>query len=87
LYGDNDCVLQNGSIHYFFIEDWQYVMEHRHMAGIRKIFPDPSGTRIAFIDEKSDAYVLNPVTITHFFYFGEKECLSCRLAFTIDQLQ
>ncbi|KAK7098094.1 WD repeat-containing protein 19-like [Littorina saxatilis] len=53
---------QNGSIHFFFIEDWQYVMEHRHMAGIRRIFPDPSGTRLIFIDDKSDGYVLNPVT-------------------------
>ena len=33
------------------------------MAGIRKIFPDPSGTRIIFIDDKSDGYVLNPVRI------------------------
>lgn len=55
---------QNGSIHFFYIEDWQYVMEHRHLAGIRKIFPDPSGTRIVFIDEKSDGYVLNPVMDT-----------------------
>ena len=52
---------QHGNIHFFFIEDWQYVTEHRHMAGIRKIFPDPSGTRIIFIDDKSDGYVLNPV--------------------------
>ena len=37
-------------------------MEHRHMAGIRKLFPDPSGTRIIFIDDKSDGYVLNPVS-------------------------
>ena len=52
---------QHGNIHFFFIEDWQYVTEHRHMAGIRKIFPDPSGTRVIFIDDKSDGYVLNPV--------------------------
>ena len=37
-------------------------MEHRHMVGIRKIFPDPSGTRIIFIDDKSDGYILNPVS-------------------------
>ncbi|XP_076446829.1 WD repeat-containing protein 19-like isoform X2 [Babylonia areolata] len=55
---------QSGSIHFFFIEDWQFVMEHRHMVGIRKIFPDPSGTRVIFIDDKSDGYVLNPVMDT-----------------------
>ncbi|XP_025088691.1 WD repeat-containing protein 19-like isoform X2 [Pomacea canaliculata] len=55
---------QHGSIHFFFIEDWQYVTEHRHMVGIRRIFPDPSGTRLIFIDDKSDGYVLNPMMDT-----------------------
>ncbi|XP_064636625.1 WD repeat-containing protein 19-like isoform X3 [Lineus longissimus] len=50
-----------GGIHYFSIEDWQFVNEYRHVDGIRKIFPDPSGTRLIFIDEKSDGYVYNPV--------------------------
>ncbi|EDO29788.1 predicted protein, partial [Nematostella vectensis] len=51
----------NGGLHYFFIEDWQFVNEFRHVVGIRKIFPDPSGTRLVFIDEKSDGFVYNPV--------------------------
>ncbi|KAL8576385.1 hypothetical protein ACOMHN_048952 [Nucella lapillus] len=55
---------QSGSIHFFYVEDWQFVAEHRHMVGIRKIFPDSTGTRILFIDEKSDGYVLNPVSDT-----------------------
>jgi len=25
------------------------------------LFPDPSGTRLAFIDDTSDGYVFNPV--------------------------
>ncbi|XP_076468006.1 WD repeat-containing protein 19-like [Babylonia areolata] len=55
---------ENGSIHFFYMEDWQFVMEHRHMVGVRKIFPDSTGTRLVFIDEKSDGYVLNPVSDT-----------------------
>ncbi|NXR07955.1 WDR19 protein, partial [Semnornis frantzii] len=50
-----------GVIHYFYIEDWQYVKEYRHPVGVRKIFPDPSGTRLAFIDDKSDGFVYCPV--------------------------
>ncbi|KAI0219650.1 WD repeat-containing protein 19 [Lamellibrachia satsuma] len=50
-----------GGIHYFYIEDWQYVNEFRHVVGIRKIFPDINGTRLIFIDDKSDGYVYNPV--------------------------
>ena len=53
---------QIGGIHYFYIEDWQYVNEFRHVVGIRKIFPDINGTRLIFIDDKSDGYVYNPVS-------------------------
>ena len=31
--------------------------------GIKKIFPDISGTHLVFIDEKSDGFVYNPVSI------------------------
>ncbi|XP_005092773.1 WD repeat-containing protein 19 [Aplysia californica] len=48
-----------GGIHYFFIEDWNFVVEHRHMAGIRKLFPDAVGSHVVFVDEKSDGYVYN----------------------------
>ncbi|NXA79906.1 WDR19 protein, partial [Thryothorus ludovicianus] len=50
-----------GVIHYFYIEDWQYVNEYRHPVSVRKIFPDPNGTRMAFIDDKSDGFVYCPV--------------------------
>ncbi|ELT93993.1 hypothetical protein CAPTEDRAFT_173399 [Capitella teleta] len=50
-----------GSIYYFFIEDWQFVNEYRHITGIRRIFPNQSGTRLIFIDDKSDGFVYNPV--------------------------
>nr|XP_054756020.1 WD repeat-containing protein 19-like isoform X1 [Lytechinus pictus] len=51
----------NGELMYFFIEDWQFVNEFRHVVGIRRIFSDPSGTRLVFIDDKSDGFVYNPV--------------------------
>ncbi|XP_033742140.1 WD repeat-containing protein 19-like isoform X1 [Pecten maximus] len=51
----------NGGINYFFIEDWQMVNEFRHVVGIRRLFPDPSGSRVIFIDDKSDGFVYNPV--------------------------
>ncbi|KAM6132739.1 LOW QUALITY PROTEIN: WD repeat-containing protein 19 [Pterocles gutturalis] len=50
-----------GVIHYFYIEDWQYVNEYRHPVSVRKLFPDPSGTRLAFIDDKRDGFVYCPV--------------------------
>ena len=33
------------------------------LKGIKKIFPDISGTHLVFIDEKSDGFVYNPVSI------------------------
>ncbi|XP_016278762.1 WD repeat-containing protein 19-like isoform X1 [Monodelphis domestica] len=53
-----------GVIHYFYIEDWQHVNEYRHSVSIRKIFPDPNGTRLAFIDDKSDGFLYCPVIDT-----------------------
>ena len=31
--------------------------------GIKKIFPDVSGTHLVFIDEKTDGFVYNPVSV------------------------
>lgn len=47
---------------YFFIEDWQKVNEYRHMIGIKKLFPNYSGTKLVLIDDKSDGYIYNPVS-------------------------
>jgi len=33
------------------------------LLGIKTIFPDVSGTHLVFIDEKSDGFVYNPVSI------------------------
>ena len=63
--------LQQGKIYYFLIEDWANVYEFNHNAsfannqtgviGIRMLFPDPSATRLAYIDDKGDGYIFNPV--------------------------
>ncbi|XP_065839406.1 WD repeat-containing protein 19-like isoform X2 [Oscarella lobularis] len=51
----------SGSLQYFFLEDWQFVNEFRHVIGIRGLYPDSSGTRLIFIDDKSDGIIYNPV--------------------------
>jgi WD repeat-containing protein 19 len=30
---------------------------------VKKLFPDPNGTRLVFIDEKSDGFVYCPVSV------------------------
>ena len=65
------CV-QAGQIKFFYLEDWQYVNEFRHVVGVRKIFPDPTGTKIIFIDDKSDGFIYSAVStfiLAFFFLF------------------
>ncbi|XP_072526408.1 WD repeat-containing protein 19 [Salminus brasiliensis] len=50
-----------GLVQCFYIEDWQSVNEYRHPVGVRKVFPDPNGTRLVFIDDKSDGFLYCPV--------------------------
>ncbi|XP_076359241.1 WD repeat-containing protein 19-like isoform X2 [Tachypleus tridentatus] len=50
-----------GSIESFLLEDWQLVNEYRHLAGIRHLYPDPSGTRLVVVDDKTDGFIYNPV--------------------------
>ena len=54
--------MDNGTIKYFFLEDWTDVNEYRHVCGLRYIAADPTSTRLLFIDDKSDAFLYNPVT-------------------------
>lgn len=51
----------SGDIRYFYLEDWQFVIEYHHSVAIRKIFPGPVGTRTIFIDEKGDGFVFVPM--------------------------
>ncbi|XP_066931056.1 WD repeat-containing protein 19-like isoform X2 [Clytia hemisphaerica] len=48
---------EGGHIKFFYLEDWQYVNEYRHVVGIRKIFPDEAGTKVIYIDDKSDGFI------------------------------
>ena len=68
-------LFQAGGIYYFFIEDWNYVNEFRHVVGIRKLYPDPSGTRLIFVDDKSDGFVYNPVQLIVIFVLRESYVL------------
>ncbi|XP_063240827.1 WD repeat-containing protein 19 [Bacillus rossius redtenbacheri] len=51
-----------GHLHYFLLEDWKLVSEYRHAVGVRDVFPDQSGGRLAFVDDRSEGYVYSPVT-------------------------
>ena len=56
-----------GSIVYFSLEDWTIISEYRNigvMVGIRSLFPNHSGTRLAFIDDTNDGYIYSPVDDT-----------------------
>ncbi len=59
---------QGGGIYYFYIEDWNFVNEFRHVVGVRKLYPDPTGTRLIFVDDKSDGFVYNPVSDEIFLF-------------------
>lgn len=50
-----------GQIKYFYIDDWNYVNEYRHVCAVRKLFPDPSGANLVFVDDKNDGFVYCPV--------------------------
>ncbi|CAH8629301.1 unnamed protein product [Dicrocoelium dendriticum] len=51
-----------GGLRYFHLEDWDYLSEFVHTNGIVNIFPNPNGTRVACIDQRSSAFIYNPLT-------------------------
>ncbi|XP_045076362.1 WD repeat-containing protein 19-like, partial [Coregonus clupeaformis] len=53
----------SGVIVCILVEDWQVLNQYRHPVGIKKVFPDPNGTRLAFIDDKSEGFLLSPVAV------------------------
>ncbi|KAL1023991.1 hypothetical protein UPYG_G00049980 [Umbra pygmaea] len=53
----------SGMIVCILVDDWQVLNEYRHLVGIKKVFPDLSGTRLVFIDDKSDGFLLSPVAV------------------------
>ncbi|XP_023012404.2 intraflagellar transport protein Oseg6 isoform X1 [Leptinotarsa decemlineata] len=52
-----------GQIVYFYLEDWTKAMEFKHIVGIANIYVDPAGTRLIFIDIKTNGYVFNAVSM------------------------
>ena len=55
--------LQFGGLFYFGLEDWNIVADYKHRVGIRRIFPEITGSRLVLIDEKSEAFIYSPVNI------------------------
>ncbi|KAG5897933.1 hypothetical protein JTB14_014047 [Gonioctena quinquepunctata] len=52
-----------GHIVYFHLENWTRAMEYKHIIGISDIYVDLAGTRLIFIDIKSNGYVFDAVSM------------------------
>ncbi|VDQ11002.1 unnamed protein product [Trichobilharzia regenti] len=50
-----------GKLFHFNISDWNFANSYQHNCGILHIFPNSTGTRVAFIDDKAMAFIYNPV--------------------------
>lgn len=46
---------------HFYIDEWQFVNKYKHTCGIKKIYAEPYGMSIAFIDDKIEGFIYNPV--------------------------
>ncbi|KAJ3615317.1 hypothetical protein NHX12_018885 [Muraenolepis orangiensis] len=53
-----------GSVVCVLLEDLQTVISYNHTVAVRKVFPDPNGTRILFIDDKNGGFLLSPGNAT-----------------------
>ncbi|KAM3864863.1 WD repeat-containing protein 19 [Diretmus argenteus] len=58
----------SGSVVCVLLEDWQTVNSYSHSLGVRKVFPDPNGTRLVFIDDKNGGFLLSPGNATDSCY-------------------
>lgn len=52
---------QLGHLVFFSLEFWTNVVTYRHTMGIRSIFSDADGTKIAFIDDHNQGFIYSPV--------------------------
>jgi hypothetical protein len=52
-----------GHIQYFFLEDWKVVTDFCHGVGIRELYANQMGTHLVVVDDKSEGYVYNPVSV------------------------
>ncbi len=63
-FGLTDAVLyfatDAGKICIFSLMDCQMVVEYPHTCGVKALFPNHYGTRVAYIDQNNAAFVLNP---------------------------
>lgn len=51
-----------GHLIHFSLEHWSTIIQYRHTIGIKSIFTDLEGTRVAFIDEHNQGFVYMPVS-------------------------
>ncbi|XP_071452490.1 WD repeat-containing protein 19 [Hetaerina americana] len=51
----------NGTIFYFSLDDWSEADDYQHGVGLKEIYTDPVGVYLAFIDDKNEGYIYNPV--------------------------
>ena len=52
-----------GHLIHFSLEHWSTLIQYRHSIGIKSIFTDLEGTRVAFIDEHNQGFVYMPVNM------------------------
>jgi hypothetical protein len=50
-----------GTVTVFFLEEWKIVQVYKHTSGIRGVYPEPAGCRVALLDEHRLATVYCPV--------------------------
>ncbi|XP_037530887.1 WD repeat-containing protein 19 [Nematolebias whitei] len=53
-----------GSVVSVLLEDWETVNSYNHPVGVRKVFPDPNGTWVVFIDDKNGGFLFSPANTT-----------------------
>lgn len=54
-------ILQLGHLVYFSLEFWTTIISYRHAMGIKNIYSDADGTKIAFVNDHNQGYVYSPV--------------------------
>lgn len=50
-----------GHLVHFSLEHWSMIIQYRHSIGIKMIFADLEGTRMAFVDEHNQGFIYMPV--------------------------
>uniref|UniRef100_A0A3Q3ED04 WD repeat-containing protein 19 n=1 Tax=Kryptolebias marmoratus TaxID=37003 RepID=A0A3Q3ED04_KRYMA len=55
-----------GSVVSVLLDDWVTVNSYSHQVGVRKVFPDPNGTWVVFIDDKNGGFLFSPANLPNF---------------------